>query len=155
MAGHGGTCNTAGVDIFTMHYKEYRKIVCIRREASLGNIFVTPFLQRIKIYQTPHSNSNYDASQEGYPGPPISCDVLGQKYLSSRRASTELISAVMWESKFSTVNHLLALREERRNRIKIRDGDNEAKLGGIVKNLKEPDHHLILRAKHMGSWLTI
>ena len=59
------------------------------------------------------------------------------------------------ESEFSTADHLLALREDRHERQKIWDGANDAKLGGIVENLKAPDCHLILRIKHTGSWLTV
>ena len=29
------------------------------------------------------------------------------------------------------------------------------KLGGLVKNLNVPARRLILRAKHMGSWMTV
>ena len=50
------------------------------------------------------------------------------KYLISLRASSELIGAVTGEIKFSTADHLLALREERRGRQKIQYNANDAKL---------------------------
>ena len=38
---------------------------------------------------------------------------------------------------------------------KIRYDANDTKLKGLVNDLKAPDHHLTLRAKNTGSWLTV
>ena len=38
---------------------------------------------------------------------------------------------------------------------KIRDDSKNSKLKGLVKELKTPDHRLILHAKNTGSWLNI
>ena len=56
---------------------------------------------------------------------------------------------------FSTANPLGGVRKETRDAQKIRDDVNYAKLGGVVKNLEEPDRRLILCPKHMGSCLTV
>ena len=52
----------------------------------------------------------------------------------------------MGEREFSTTDHPLALREERRDK-KNWDDINEVKLKGIVEDLKAPDHRLILCSK--------
>ena len=58
-----------------------------------------------------------------------------KKYLSFLRMRSELIGAVMGVSKFLTTNHLMALREESRDRQKRRDDANDSKLKGLVKDL--------------------
>ena len=80
-----------------------------------------------------------------------------KKYLRSWRTSTELIQSVAGEGKFSTADHLLALREKRRDVQKIRGDSNNANLKGLVEYLKASGRRLILRAKkhrflaeHMG-----
>ena len=37
----------------------------------------------------------------------------------------------------------------------IRDDANDAKFGGVVKNLKAPGRRLILCARHTVSWVTV
>ena len=88
----------------------------------------------------------------GLQNPVTSAD---EKYLSSRRASTELIRAVTGEGEFSTADHFLTLREERRDGQKRRDDANGAKIKELVDDLKAPDHRLILRTKNTGSWLNV
>ena len=77
------------------------------------------------------------------------------KYLSLICAISELIGAVTVARESSTANHLLALREERRDRQKIQDDTTNAKLKGIVEELEVTDRHLILRAKNTGSWMDV
>ena len=90
--------------------------------------------------------------------------VLGLQYLVTSadnknirllRASSELLEFFTGERAFPTADHLLALREERRDRQKRRDDTNGAKLKGLVKYIKEFDRRLILRSKRRGSWLTL
>ena len=52
-----------------------------------------------------------------------------------------------------TANHLQEDEEVRHNSRKTQDGVNDAKLKGIVKNLKIFDRCLFLRAKQTGSLL--
>ena len=78
-----------------------------------------------------------------------------KKYLSSQRASTELIRYVTGEGKFSNSNHLLVLREEMRDRQKNWDDTNDARLKGLVGDLLGFYWHLILCAKNTGTWLNI
>ena len=47
------------------------------------------------------------------------------------------------------------IREERRDRQKIRDDANDVKLKGLVKELKAIQLHLILCTKNKGYWMTI
>ena len=54
------------------------------------------------------------------------------KYLSSLRASRNLIGAVTEASKFSTASHLLMIREERSDGQKIRYHANNAKNQGTI-----------------------
>ena len=77
------------------------------------------------------------------------------RFLSSRRARTELIWDVIGERIFSTANHLLELRVEICDRQKIRDAAKGTKIGGLVENLKSPGRRLILHAKHTSSWMAI
>ena len=78
-----------------------------------------------------------------------------KKYLSSQRASTELIRYVTGEGKFSNANHLLVLRDERRDGQKIHDDTNDAKLKYLVTDLDSADQLVILRAKNTGAWLNV
>ena len=61
----------------------------------------------------------------------------------------------MGVSSFPTANHLLFLREEKRDAQKIQDKSNSAKLKGPVYDLQAHNHHLTLRSKNTGSWLTV
>ena len=76
------------------------------------------------------------------------------KYLSLLREISEMIGYVMGTSTFSTANHLLVLREERCEGLKIQDDANNAKLKGLINDHKSPGGRLVLRAKNTGSWLT-
>ena len=55
-----------------------------------------------------------------------------EKYPSFHQASTELIRDVTGGGAFSNADHLLALREERRERAKHRDDANNTTLKGLV-----------------------
>ena len=59
------------------------------------------------------------------------------------------------EGEFSTADHLLDLREERRDGQKIRDDANNVNLRLIVYNLEATDCRIILSAKNTGSWITV
>ena len=59
----------------------------------------------------------------------------------------------MGKGKFSNSGHLLSLREERRDRQKIRDDANSAKLNELSKYLDGTDCRLILRVKNTGACL--
>ena len=63
-------------------------------EKMIWGTFAFPFLRKFKISRTHCRNSKYDAGQKIRPRPPESCDTREQKYLSSRRASMELIGYV-------------------------------------------------------------
>ena len=65
----------------------------------------------------------------------------------------ELIWAVTGEVGFSTSDHLLLRREERRDGQKIWDDTNKANPKELVEDFKASDLRLILRAKKKGSWL--
>ena len=61
----------------------------------------------------------------------------------------------MGEGKFSNSGHLLALREEIRDRQKNWDGANDAKIKGLVRDLDTTNRSLILRSKIIGTWINI
>ena len=65
-----------------------------------------------------------------------------------------MVGAATGARKFSTSDHLLTIREERRDRQKIQDDANNAKLKGLIYDHKSPGGRLVLRAKNTGSWLT-
>ena len=67
----------------------------------------------------------------------------------------ELIWAVTGEREFFNTNHLLALREERRDGQKKRDGANDATLNGLVGDLLGTKQSLTLRTKNTGAWLSV
>ena len=69
--------------------------------------------------------------------------------------SSDLIGSVTGETEFLIADHLISLREERREEKKRQDDSNEAKLKGLVKDLKSTDLRLILRAKTTGSLLIV
>ena len=69
--------------------------------------------------------------------------------------SSDLIGSVTGETEFLIADHLISLREERREEKKRQDDSNEAKLKGLVKDLKSTDRCLILHAKNIGSWMTV
>ena len=77
------------------------------------------------------------------------------KYLNSLCTSCKIIGSIKGERAFSTPDHLLTLREESSDGLKIRDDVNEAKLKVLVKYLKALDLHPILRTKNSGYWMTI
>ena len=61
----------------------------------------------------------------------------------------------MGERYFSTVDHLQAVKEENIEVRKTRDGVNDVKLKGIVKDLGILDRRLLLHDKQMGYWIDI
>ena len=71
---------------------------------------------------------------------------VNEKYLISQHTITDLILSLMGEGAFSNADHLLALREERRDGQKIRDGVNSAKLKDLVADLNSADRCIILSA---------
>ena len=78
-----------------------------------------------------------------------------KKYPSLKRVSTELIRYVTGEGAFSNGNHLLEIREERRDRQKKQDDANDYKLKVLVRGLDVIDRQLILRAKRIGAWMNV
>ena len=54
---------------------------------------------------------------------------------------------------FSIDNHLLVLREERRDGQKNWDEVNDSKLKSLFWDLDGTNHQIILRAKSKGDWL--
>ena len=77
----GGTCDPNGVDIFTIHHKEYGRQVYGHGEASSDKKFASPFNHKIKFSHTPHRKSKYDDGQEIQPGLLSSRNVQGRKNL--------------------------------------------------------------------------
>ena len=69
--------------------------------------------------------------------------------------STEFIKAVKGESKILTTNHLQAVKEESSAGRKLQDDAEDAKLEGNFNNFEVFDCRPYLRARYMGSWLTI
>ena len=67
-------------------------------------------------------------------------------FLSLQHVSTEIIRAVMEESKFSTADHLQLVNEEMRDGRKTWDNINDVKLEVIVDTLNASDHCPFLRA---------
>ena len=124
-------------------------------EASLGNLFASTFLQKIKILHTSHRNSEYYASQEIQPGPPENCDVRGLKLskLSTRKnradSSRDKGRWIIHRRSPSFAQGRKALWK------KIWDVVNSTKLKRLVKDLEASDLPLILHAKNTGSWLTV
>ena len=68
------------------------------------------------------------------------------KYLSLLRVISNLIGIVTGEREFFTADHIMALRDERRDRQNILDDSKEAKLKGRFKDTEAIDCHLILCA---------
>ena len=77
------------------------------------------------------------------------------KCLSSQQSSAKLIWAVTEGGKFSNADHLLVLREERREGQKNRYDANDAKIKVLVGYLIGINRRLILRAKNTGSCLNV
>ena len=77
------------------------------------------------------------------------------KYLNSLCTSCKIIGSIKGERAFSTPDHLLTLREESSDGLKIRDDVNEAKLKVLAKVIESLDLYLIICAKNTGSWLTV
>ena len=88
-------------------------------------------------------------------GPQDPVTSASKKYLSLIRTSRKLIEAVTGERSFSTADHLLALREGRRDGQNIEDDTNGSKLKGLVKYLEALILQLFIRAKKTGSWLIV
>ena len=61
----------------------------------------------------------------------------------------------MGASEFSTDDNLQAVREESCDRKKTLDDVKDAKFELIIKNLTNLECSLFLRAKHIGSWMTV
>ena len=76
-----------------------------------------------------------------------------EKYLSSQRASAELICALTEGGALYNADHLLAPRQERRDGQENRDGANDTILKGLVGDIKCTDQRPTLRAKNTGAWL--
>ena len=66
-----------------------------------------------------------------------------------------LIKSMTRVGELSNYYQLLALREERRDRQKIQDDVNDAKLKELVEDLDVNDRRLILCAKNIGAWLNV
>ena len=76
-------------------------------------------------------------------------------FLSLWHASIELIRDVKRERKFSTSDHLQAVKEERSDVIKTKDDFNKAELEVIFDTLNAFYCRIFLRAKQTGSWMTV
>ena len=81
--------------------------------------------------------------------------IENEKYLSSQRASVELIRDMTGGGVFYNADHLLVLREERRDGQKNLIDANEVTLKGLVGDLIGNDWRLILRAKDTGACLNV
>ena len=81
--------------------------------------------------------------------------LANKKYPSFLRAICNLIGSVKGYRDFSTADHLLVLREERRDNQKIRYDANWSKLKGLVRYLEVLDHRIIICAKNLGYWMTV
>ena len=79
---------------------------------------------------------------------------VNDKYLSSQRASAELIRGMTGAGEFFNAYHLLFLRKERRDGQKKRDDANDAKLKGLFGDPIGTNRRLILRTKNKGPWLS-
>ena len=55
----------------------------------------------------------------------------------------------------SNAEHLLVLREERRDKQKNRDDVNGAKIKDLIRDLDTTNQSLILHAKCTGSWVNV
>ena len=56
---------------------------------------------------------------------------------------------------FSNADHLMVIREERRDKKKNWDDTNDAKLKGLVGYLIGTNWHLILYEKTTGEWMNV
>ena len=52
-------------------------------------------------------------------------------------------------------DHLLSLRQERRDRQKNQDNVNDVKHKGLVRDLNTTNKNFILRSKNIGIWMKI
>ena len=77
------------------------------------------------------------------------------KYLSLICTSRDLIGSLAGESEFSTTYNLQAVKEERCDGKKTWDDVNNTKLDVISKNFPTLERRPFLRAKYMGSFLTV
>ena len=114
----GGTRNPIRVDIFTTRHLEHVGCICRSGEYDQGNLFALFFFGNTKTLSSiVRALSTMSVKKSGLEllHPASSAK---EKYLISQRASAELIWAMMGGGAFSNANHLLALREERRDRKK-------------------------------------
>ena len=77
-----------------------------------------------------------------------------EKYLSSTRGSAELVRALTG-GEILHADHFRTLSEECRERNKARDVAYKYRLKCLVRNIKDTDKRLILRAKITGAWLSV
>ena len=117
------------------HLQEWRKCS--------GKKFDPTFIQKLKNLSPIVGTLSTMLVKKSGLGLLNSVTSTNEKYLSSKRSRTELIQDVMGEGVFSNGNHLLALREERRDGKKNWDDVNGT------------NHCLILRAKNIGAWLNV
>ena len=78
-----------------------------------------------------------------------------KRYLSSLRASSELVGAELDRANFQPP---ITFRHSGNKGVmdkKIQYDANNANIKGLVKYLKAPDRRLILRAKNTSSWMTV
>ena len=110
----GGTCDPTGMDIFTMHHEGYgiqvRSIDNILRENFLPHIFSGKYKSLTTFILT---LSKMMVKKAGLGLQNIAM-LANKKILSLQHASMDMILSVMGEIKFSTDDHIQALREERR-----------------------------------------
>ena len=78
-----------------------------------------------------------------------------KNYISSKCEITEFILDVTGEGAFSNANHLLTIKEERRDGDKNRDGINNSKLKDYVTDIDSADWHIIICNKNTGAWMNV
>ena len=144
-------CNPNRMNIFATHDKRYRTCVNRSGEVSSGNLLASYFLQTIVISSTHHRNLKYNDGQEVSNMPTRPCDT-SQQEISNFSTCEQIADWIHNRSeRISTTNHLLGLREERRDRQKIEHDANDAKLKGVFDDLGAPERPLVLRSKNIGS----
>ena len=72
----------------------------------------------------------------------------------SQRTSIYLVNEVTGESKFSTTDHVIAVRDERSEGGEERNRDNKIKLAETVQECPKLESRIMLHMNNVGSWLT-
>ena len=115
----------------------------------MGNLFVLSFLRKIEISPTDFRNLKYCAGQEIQPRPTRLGDISQQEIPNFSTCDQQ----ADW-CRNRRNDHLLDLREARRDGQNIQDDANIAKLRKLINDLEATDHRLILCAKNTIYWMT-